>query len=265
VHLQVDARAVHGVAAGAWPRRRLLARTEVPLAEGANDGSTGEPHALRAGVNRALDELARAAPLKHAAIDIELGDSLLHFDVAHGSFGGKSTQQLDSIARVCARELLGDSAEGHELRWDLQADEKHLWICTVPLQLLSDLREAVSQRGLRLQGLKPAFAASWNRHRQALKPGLGVFASVRGDFSVVAFARDGVVEALSADRFVTEPAPAAEARAADKSLDLQVLRLVTSLGVDTRAVKQFVALAEAPVLSRLGPHWQRIDAGRAVA
>jgi hypothetical protein len=259
VRLQVGARAMSAALVRSWPRRAELAQTSFALGGDAQDLQASARQVLLAGVERALDQLAAQVPLKPAGVHIELADALVHFDVVRGEFGGHSPQQLAGIARVCLRELLGDSVDDSELRWHLQADGQHLWICAVPLPLLADLRDAVKQRGLRLRSLEPAFTASWNRYRKTFKPGLGVLARVSEDHAVVALARNGIVEALSTARCEAVLSPVDSRQKQRSPLDMQVRQLVTSLGVDTRTIDHFVALAEPALLSTLGPHWERIE------
>ena len=73
-------------------------------------------------IDTVLSELALVKSLKGLRLDIELADALVHLDVVEGDFDGNSERQLQSVARACVVELLGDAAENHEVRWQLQAD-----------------------------------------------------------------------------------------------------------------------------------------------
>ena len=226
-----------------------------------------------------LGELAKTSSLHGARLDVELSDALVHLDVAQGDFAGHSEQQLEKVTRACFRELLGESMSEHELRWQLQADESHLLMCAAPVALLGELKSGSARHGLRLHTVHTRFEAGWNQHRGLLRSGLGIFASGHDEHIVVAFVREGVVEAFSTSSCQAEledpdaPAPGVdrllnslglEKSATPTRLDAHVDRLIASLGVDAAQLKSFVAIDGSENGRALSSRWQFYEHAGAV-
>jgi len=195
-------------------------------------------------------------------VDVELADVLAHFDVAEGDFRQSSDRELGVVARACALEVLGTGGPAPVLRWQLQRGGRHLLVCALPRPLADALNSALQTRGLRLRSLQPAFFARWNRQARLLAKGLAVFASCDGQRAAVAFAREGVVEAIDNDQGpagsvaaeVDHGAPDSTDPVAPARLDVQVDRLVASLGVELDQISSFVACTE-PMVSSCSPRW----------
>jgi hypothetical protein len=256
VRLQITAAGLTATLCARWPRPKALATCERPWASAPRESGASSwdlPPGFAATLDGVLQELAAAERLRGALLDIELADSMVHFDVAMGEFAGYGEAQLDGVSRACLRDLLDDAGDAHEIRWQLQADERHLLICAVPQALLAELRQGAARTGLRLQRLQPQFPLRWNRHRRLLGSGLGVFASGHGDHTVIAFVRRGVVEALGVGNIgagiddAQAPAP--------MQLDAQVDRLIASLGVDASQLGCFVAVDDGEPGAPLAPRW----------
>jgi hypothetical protein len=205
-----------------------------------------------AALARALDtvllELAGTAALRGATLDAHVADSLVHLDVVNGEFSGVGDRQLQSIATACAAELLGDAVHNHDIRWQLQADEKHLLIGAMARDLLATVLQAAARHGLSLYSLQPELCVQWNLHAgSALKPGHGVFAVVGGREAAIASVADGTITALSSGVWI-------DGRDTAATLDSRVDRLLASAGQDPARQSSFVVVgserSDEPVSSR---------------
>jgi hypothetical protein len=271
VELKINSGGLSAALFSRWPGRKRLAHASVAWNAMAPDSLTAAEPGLAGAVDRLLGELARTASLRGVPLDIELSDALVHLDVAHGDFDDHSEPQLAAVTRACVRDLLGDAVEEHELRWQLQADESHLLMCAAPKPLLATLRGATQRLGLRTNRVATQFQAEWNRHHQLLRSGLGIFACGHDAHIVVAFVRDGVVEALSTsscqadledpnalfpdvDRLLNNLG--LENAATPTRLDAQVDRLIASLGVEVRQLERFVAVDGGDNGLALSSRWQ---------
>jgi hypothetical protein len=279
LRLEVEADGLAAALSSRWPRPKSLARASQAWVAPAADAQPGHSQpsiqpAFAATFDRLCQELTQTASLPGAALDVELADALVHFDVLEGEFVGHGEAQLAKLIRACARDVLGESGDEHELRWQLQADEKHLLMCAVPAALLKDLRAGAARHRLRLRRVQPRFPLRWNRHNGLLRSGLGVFASGHDDHAVIAFVRNGVVEALSTGSCPAEledpnsPAPSVdrllnslglEKTATPTRLDAQVDRLIASLGVDAKQLGHFVAVDGGRNGQALSSRWQLYD------
>jgi hypothetical protein len=254
-----------------WPGRKRLANASVPWNSMACEAPAADAHGLAALIDRLMNELAGASSLRGAPLDVELSDALVHLDVAQGDFDDHSEQQLAAVTRACIRDLLGDQVDEHELRWQLQADESHLLMCAAPKPLLVALRGATLRQGVRVNSVSTQFQVEWNRHRRLLRSGLGIFASGHDAHIVVAFVRDGVVQALSTSSCQAElEDPNAlcpdvdrllnslglEDAATPTRLDAQVDRLIASLGVEAHQLARFVAVDGGDNGRALSSRWQ---------
>lgn len=225
--------------------------------------------ALAANVDAVLAQLGRAAPLKGARLEVEWADALTHFDVVAGDFAGDSDRQLQAVASACVSELLGDAAQAHEVRWQLQSGGRHLLIVAIPREHLKVLSEAATRHGVTLDSVQPDFCTQWNEHAKALKRGAAVFAVASDREAVIACVDNGVIATMSSGAWfdcnqpTSGPAvtvkrlmsglgldPAAKAGL----LDIRVDRLLASIGRDPSHQSAYVLvgpeMAEANVSSR---------------
>jgi len=230
----------------------------------------GSKTRLTDSIEATLDELAHGHSLKRARLDVELADALVHLDVASGEFSSESDALLESIARACVVELLGDAAKDHLVRWQLQAGARHLLICAVDQSLLQSLNDVAMRHGLRLRSVQPDFCVQWNRHADALRTGAGVFAVAHGNDAVIAYADRGTVRALSVgpwlDRFDAPGASNAQAMrllcelglapsSRAGALDQRADRLLASLGARAGTQEAFVLVAPAASAKAVTPRW----------
>ena len=274
MRLRVMPDAVDGVLARGWLRPRVMATATYPAGDlEARSGRTAEP-TLRLSrdihadaIDAVLHELSEAGSLQGARLDIELADALMHLDVVQGDFAGDSDRGLHSVAVACMAELLGDAAQGYEVRWQLQAGGTHLLIGAIAIEMLRTLTDAAARHGLRLRSVQPDFCLQWNRHSSALKPGPAVFAVACGREAVVACVSRGAIAEISSGGWLGRHAAAnetsigqpgsgfsAQADSTSGLLDTRVDRLLSSVGRDASNQSTFVlvvpVMSDPPVSSR---------------
>ena len=164
--LQIAPEGIVGTLTTGWPRRRHIGASSASADKlphepsGESNPATLDADALQA----VLDEIGLASPLRGARVVVEVADPLVQFDIAEGDFAALGDRQLQAIALACMGELLGNAVADHEVRWSLQADERHLVIAAVPRALITALAEAATGRGARLASVQPAFARRWNTY-----------------------------------------------------------------------------------------------------
>jgi hypothetical protein len=271
-----------------WPR-------PVTLAQARREADDPSAEGVAAVVEELLQDLADRTPLAGAAINATLSSALLQFDVVTGEFAGSSDRQLHGVASACMAELLGDEAPDHDLRWQLQSDERHLLVCAMPKFRMAALEAATATHGLRLSRVAPAFIPIWNACARSLPGGNAVFAVHTGTELSIASVTDGVVAALciaaplvasdagptadawpptrprtfaaSKDFAASEPIPAVRfAFSPDRTpvdgpddLDRQVDRLIAGLGRDPAAQSAFVLVCQDAVQPLTSPRWKTIE------
>ena len=254
VRLRVEPGMVRGTLMPGWIQTKLLTPTS-PAAEvqarrteftAARSGPSIEALSHATGI--VLTDLGAASSLRGLQLKVELADSLVHLDVVAGEFAGHSDRQLQSVAAACVSELLGDAAEDHETRYQLQADEKHLLICAVARDQLGALSDAAAQHGSTLASVQPDLCMQWNRHATALKPGGSVFAVACGREAVIASVSDGTISALSSGAWL-------DRQDTTSALDSRVDRLLASVGRDAASQSAFVLVAPAWCEKAVSPRW----------
>ena len=287
VRLSVVPGSVCGTLEQGWIRKRVLASASHATAESDDEPAAAAktpaaktpaaktPAAHQAaGQARAIDavlfELGKGAALAGLRLHVELADSLMHFDVVAGDFAGDSDRQLRSVAVACVVELLDDAQKTHEIRWQLQADGKHLLIGAIDHDQLSVLSEAAARHGMLLGSVQPDFCVQWNRHANVLKPESSVFAVASGHEAMVACVSQGAVSAISSgawlDRDDLPGQPQArvktlmcglglESTATSHLLDARVNRLLASVGLDAAMQSAFVLVAPEVSASSVSARW----------
>ena len=238
--LQIGPEGMVATLATGWPRPRRISASSAPAERvppapsGANDSAILDSDALQA----VLDEIELASPLRGARLDVEVADPLVQFDVAQGDFAALGDRQLQSIALACMGELLGSAVADHEVRWSLQAGERHLVIAALPRALIAALAAAANLRGVRLASVQPAFARRWNTYARGLVTPTAVFASTSGAHAVVSCVVERALCAVSTGPWQDSDNPTPDASAgatpagALTMLDERAERLLASLGVE---------------------------------
>ena len=272
-----------------WPRAKVLASAShgdnapfTPSTRGTATASAEASHGLATALDAVLLELAQAAAIGTAHLDVELADALVHLDAVEGDFSGQSERQLQSMAVACVTELLADATADHDVRWQLQPGGRHLLIAAIARAHIQGFVEAAARHGLRLRSIQPDFCLQWNRHAAALKPGSSVFAVASGNDAVVAHVQHGAITTISQgggwlDRGVDAGAGGTEVRvkrlmcglglAASTTagtLDVRIARLLASVGQDEAKQSAFVLVAPETPERALSPRWTVIHREQAM-
>jgi hypothetical protein len=253
VQLHLGARQLHATLQPAWLHSRPWARRQ-PAAASPGKGITvtsalaqPAPEAVAA----LLAELAQQVGLHQASLHVTLADAHVLFDVVAGPFAAYSDPQLQTIARGCVTELLGDAAAGQAVCWQLQPDLRHLLVCAMDRPLIDSLVQAAALHRMRLESLQPAFCQHWNRHVRALPHGSGIFTVLDAGRSLVACVLRGSITALSYGAWTTPD----EATRPSQALDQKVDRLLASVGQQAQELVDFVLLAREPLGLPPSPRW----------
>ena len=246
-----------------WPRRRRVSASSVsagkPPLEPSGEGTAA---ALDADALQAVfDEIELVLPLRGTRLVVEVADPLIHFDVAEGDFGALADRQLQAIAAACMGELLGDAAADHEVRWSMQAGERHLVIAALPRALIAALAAAADLRGLRLASVQPGFARRWNAFARGLDAPTAVFASTSGPHAVVSCVVERALCAVSSgpwrDSGETAPgrSPRATATAALSLLDERAARLLAGIGIETTIAPAYLLVSADAAAGAAPSRW----------
>lgn len=259
VCLALGPRAVRASLHSRWSRGKVLAqsRREVdPLhISPAPHGDTEPLAASIEGVQAVLSELTASSGPSGTPLRVQISDALVHFDVVAGDFAESSERQLQAIATACVDELLGDHAGPQVVRWQLQADDRHLLIAALQTATVDAIVQEAARNEMRLETLQPEFCARWNAQTRELSGALAVFASVADGSLVMALVEQGSITALStgalgADRDMTRTDLASKT-----ALDLRADRLATSQGVDVASLTTFVLVAGEGEQLAPSPRW----------
>ncbi len=216
-----------GLRGSVWRGRRLLAQAE------AQASTADAPLATLDGL---LATLAGQTALRGVRADVEFADALIILDVVDGDFADHSKRQLQAIATACVAELIGSASASHELRWQLQSDERHLLICALPRDLLAALGKGLAPHGIAMNSAQPQLCSTWNHHLRHLGRGPVVLALASSASTTIACLHDGAISALA--RF------ASDTDALIASLDAQVQRLQASLGLDGQGQGRYLLVAD---------------------
>jgi hypothetical protein len=258
------------VEASLW--RGWLRRVKVAEHRAEPDGDEPDAGGAAGMLADALAALALQSRLAGARLDAEVDDALVHFDVAHGEFAALSARQLRSVAVACVRELLGEAASSHDVRWQLQRDERHLFVCAMPTGLLDAIAAAAAAHRLRVHSIQPTFSVQWNRHAPPRAAGGAVFAASIDANATIACVRKGVITAVSsgpwcADRTLEDEGdfdhasvpPAPTGPFGRTLLDSRVDQLLASLGLDALAQSPFVLVSAEKPPSALSTRWTTLE------
>lgn len=257
IRLHLGADQVSGALHAAGGARGALARASQPLAASA---LLGGEDAAGAAIDAVLAALRHLSPRGTLALQVTLAAMHVHLDVVAGPFADASNRQLQALAQACAAEVLGDMA-GQLLRWRLQADGRHLFICAAARPAVAAIEQAARRAGTVLVSLQPDFCAQWNRHATAFA-GAGVFATADSAQLTVACVDGATITALSSGPFEATGVAAADWPA--HPVDARSARLLASVGRDTSLPGTCILLlhdVSAPGQGQqLMPHWTVLDA-----
>lgn len=164
---------------------------------GAQQPIGPDGHGLGAALERALalsDRPAAASP-----VQVTLAPDFCWLDVVQGDFASMSDRVIGHIARGSLADSLGDAATAHELRWQVQADGRHMVLLAVPAPFVQALQAALAAHALRAQRLEATALALWNWSATRGAPASGVWAWARLGQVVMARVRHGVITTISSE------------------------------------------------------------------
>ena len=253
------------VLAAVWRGRWRPAR--VAEFEATIDPSQADAEAQAA--RKALAGLAAKVSIGGARLQVEIADALVHLDVAEGEFAGLGTRTLTTIADACVAELLGEQAGAHQVRWQLQRDERHMFVCALPSRWVDAVVGAAATHHMNVASLQPSFNVQWNHHLGGRRMANAVFAVADGAHALIACVRDGVVTAVSngpwyADRGglgdstvdrLLAGVGLVDSKKSVTLIDVQVDRLLAGLGVDPGARADFVLVSAGEPHAYLSERW----------
>lgn len=257
IELYIGAQAVCGTLRSGWYRHEVLARASHAVEQSS---MAPDDTAMLGAIDAVLSDLRASAPRGAVDLNVFMSDKHAHFDVVAGDYRDASERQLQSIASACVGELLGDLAAEQLIRWQLQPDQQHLFICSTAQQYIGLIEEAALRQGLCLASLQPEFCAQWNRHAVAAHSGTFVFATANGAHLTVACVEGDAITAIS-DGLVHQDGPWQQGTLREPNqLDSRVNRLVASIGVDLSTVSTFIIVHRELPVHRLHSRWTVVDA-----
>jgi hypothetical protein len=170
----------------------------------------GTPHAIGPdgqGLAQALEQALSVTdrPPSARTVDVTLAPDFCWLDVVQGDFAGMSDRVIGQIAQGAAADTLGDAA-AHELRWQVQADGRHMVLLAVPKVFIQALQAALATHALQAQGLQATALALWNWSAENGAPARGIWAWSRLGQVVMARVREGVITTLSSEWVLGGPA-----------------------------------------------------------
>jgi hypothetical protein len=247
----------------AWGQRRADDAPKTPVPSIRIEAALAQP--LPQALDALFNELQQQSDIGQASLTVTLSDAHVHFDVVAGDYVAYSAQQLQAIAQGCVAELLADAASTQVVRWNLQPDLRHLLICAVEQPLVDAVVQAADRYHLRLASLQPVFCQHWSHHSGALPQGNGVFtvadagADAVAGHGLIACVLRGSITALSRCHWNLPGSGVPDMRAYMAALDLQVNRLLASLGQQALAMSRFVLVARDPRVLAPTERWSMCD------
>lgn len=224
-------------------------------------------------VREALLSLSQRADIRGAQLNVQVADNLAVLEVIRGEPSDlirSNNKQLQRLAEVAIAEVMGDKAANYDVRWHVQADNEHLFVCALPKVLLAGINSAAQAYGVTLARVEPQFSLVWNASLAQLsqtRAQQAVFLRASENEAVLGCVRNGVItqvsQALSMRNETDTPDGIAEA--ADNisqhvstmaRLDAMVDRLLTALGEDPSQTWRFFASSQGLSRADFSPRWQ---------
>jgi hypothetical protein len=164
----------------------------------------GAQHTIEAdgqGLAAALDQALASTDRPPAArsVDVTLAPDFCWLDVVEGDFAEMSERVIGQIARGSVAESLGQSAAAHELRWQVQADGRHMVLLAVPTSFAQALQAALTAHALQARRLEATALSLWNWSAERGAPASGIWAWYRRGQVVMARVRQGVITSFNCE------------------------------------------------------------------
>jgi hypothetical protein len=253
VTLSLGTRSIRASLHAKWSPDKVLALSRHVLdavaASLEPDGEAVSREACIGAVQGVLTELKASAALIHIPLKVQISDALAHFDVVAGDFAESSDRQLQAIASACVDDLLDDHTGPQVVRWQLQADARHLLIASLDASTIEAIVQEAARHEMPLETLQPEFCNRWNLYSGDLSGGTAIFASVADGTVVMALVEQGSITALSTGAWSDiEGTPKA-------ALDQRADRLVASQGVDPNDLACWVLVAPEDEVPAPSTRW----------
>jgi hypothetical protein len=171
---------------------------------------------------------------------------------------------------VSVAEVLGDKANQYDVRWHVQADNEHLFVCALPRSLVKGTTSAAQAYGLTLTQVQPQFSQVWNASLAQLSQthaSQAVFLRASSDEAVLSCVRNGVItqisQALSLKQSENSDAPDTVSPINQhvttmSRVDALVDRLLTALGEDPAQSWRYFASSQGLSRADFSPRWQML-------
>jgi hypothetical protein len=224
-------------------------------------------------VREALLSLSQRADIRGAQLNVQVADNLAVLEVIRGEPNDlirSNNKQLQRLAEVAIAEVMGDKAANYDVRWHVQADNEHLFVCALPKVLLAGINSAAQAYGVTLARVEPQFSQVWNASLAQLsqtRAQQAVFLRASENEAVLGCVRNGVITQVSQALSIRNETdtPDGIADAADNisqhvstmvRLDAMVDRLLTALGEDPSQTWRFFASSQGLSRADFSPRWQ---------
>jgi hypothetical protein len=133
-------------------------------------------------------------------LNVEVADTLVHYDVLNIDARRLPPAELDRLAALGMADTLGIDSSSLVMRCSVQLDGLSAVVCGMPAALTDAIRLACDDTGCRLNRLEPGFAAFWNGYFVRNKNYSALLARLRGSALTLGWLRDGKWQALAAER-----------------------------------------------------------------
>ena len=257
IALHIEAHDVRAAYLGPWPRRAVLGRSRQSV-----DVLDADPSgALASAIDSAITDCGIPSQSRATRLRVVLGDTRLHFDVVSGDYRGASVRDLNLVAQACVEELLGEDSRDWEVRWHLQSDMQHLFICAASRQDMGLLADAAKRNGLSLGSVESDFCRQWNLHARERFDDTGLFASQSESHIVAACVSRGSIVALTQGSVRGESPDVDDAAEAPDygALDTRVNRLLASLGIEADRANPFILVTPDHHLGAAASRWSVLE------
>ncbi|WP_211444739.1 hypothetical protein [Collimonas humicola] len=181
----------------------------VPVAR--PDGAPGAYDGIGKAIRDILPQLrgrSERAVYQASRLNVEVADTLVHYDVLTIDARRLPPAELDRLAAFGMADTLGLDAGSLEMRCSVQLDGLSAVVCGMPAALTDAIRLACDDAGCRLNRLEPGFAAFWNGYFARNKNDSALLARLRGSALMLGWLRDGKWQALAAERLSENDWPA---------------------------------------------------------
>ncbi|SFI02004.1 hypothetical protein SAMN04515618_1084 [Collimonas sp. OK307] len=173
----------------------------VPVAK--PDGAAGAYDGIGKAIRDILPQLTGRAERSVYGIcrlNVEVADTLVHYDVLKVDARRLPPAELDHLAALGMADTLGIDAGSLVMRCSVQLDGLSAVVCGMPAALSDAIKLGSDDAGCRLNRLEPGFAAFWNGSFAHSKNNSALLARLRGSSLMLGWLQDGKWQALATER-----------------------------------------------------------------